>query len=82
VDEGGQVASIIEDHVQGLASIESSKSLLNAPEIFFLSLAFPCEDRNAGCGDAATELKKKEQVISKKGLRSSSVVLRRKYVLK
>lgn len=48
VDHGGQVTSIVEDHV-GLAAVgEGSQALLNAPEVLLLGLSLPGKD-----GDAA-----------------------------
>jgi len=48
MNKGGQVASVIKDHVQGFATLKPGKSLLNAPSIFFLTFTFPGEDRNTG----------------------------------
>ena len=52
MDKGGQVASVIRNHVKGLPVREGSKSLFNAPVVFLLSLALPREDRDASRGNA------------------------------
>jgi hypothetical protein len=51
VDEGSEVATVVEDQVQALAILESSELLLKAPLVFLLSLALPGEDRYAGGGN-------------------------------
>lgn len=56
MNKGGEVTSIIKDHVEGLATCKASKSLLNAPLILFLSLALPGKDGDAGGGDTKHEL--------------------------
>lgn len=55
MNKGGQIAPIIKDHVQGSATFEAGKSLLNAPSIFFLSFTFPGENWNTGRGNATTQ---------------------------
>jgi hypothetical protein len=52
VDEVGQITSIIEDHVEGLATRESGNGLIDAPEVFFLGFTLPGEDGDTGGGDA------------------------------
>lgn len=52
MDEVSEVASVIENHVQCIATLETGNSLLNTPDIFFLSLAFPGKDRDTGSSDA------------------------------
>lgn len=51
VDHRGKVATIVENHVQGLAIGESSKGLFDAPEVLLLGLALPGVDRDASSGD-------------------------------
>jgi len=51
VDEVGEVASIIEDHVQGLA-IGEDEGLLNAPHILLVRLSLPCVDWHADSGNS------------------------------
>lgn len=53
VDKGGQVTTIVEDHVEGLPAGEGSERLLNAPDVFLLSLSLPGEDGNASGGDGS-----------------------------
>ena len=56
MNKGGQVTSIVKDHVQGFATLESGEGLLNAPSIFFLSFTFPGEDWNTGRGNATHQI--------------------------
>merc|ERR1711988_400279 len=49
MDEVGQVASVVEDHVEGL-TIWEDDSLLNAPDVLLVGLSLPGVDRDAaGC---------------------------------
>ena len=48
MDKGGEVASIIENHVERLTPREGGKSLLDTPVVLFLGLALPSKDGNAG----------------------------------
>ena len=52
MDKVGQIASIIEDHVKGLATLEPGNGLIDAPEVFFFGLALPGEDGDTRGGDA------------------------------
>ena len=52
VDEVGQIASIIEDHVEGFATRETGDGLIDAPEVFFLGLTLPREDGDTRGRDA------------------------------
>jgi hypothetical protein len=52
VDNVGEIASIVEDHVQGLAAGEAGNGLLNTPGVLLLSLALPCEDGDTSRSDA------------------------------
>jgi len=49
VDEVGQVTSIVKDHVQGFA-IGEVYSLLDTPDVFFVSLSLPCVDWDTAGG--------------------------------
>jgi hypothetical protein len=44
VNEGGQIAAVVEDHVERLAVGEGGEGLLDAPDVLFLSLALPGVD--------------------------------------
>jgi hypothetical protein len=48
VDEVGEVTTIVEDHVEGLAVGEGSETLLNTPDVLLFGLTLPGEDRNTG----------------------------------
>jgi hypothetical protein len=64
VDKVGQVSAIIEDHVEWLSTRESSKSLLDAPQIFLLSLAFPRVNRNTSdCNGSSGMILSGEDVL-------------------
>ena len=52
MNQGGQIASIIKDHVQGFTAFEPGNGLLDAPSIFFLGFAFPGKDWNTSRGNA------------------------------
>ena len=52
MNEGSEVTTVVENHVQGLTARERSESLLNAPVVLFLSLALPSEDGDASGSDA------------------------------
>lgn len=51
VDEVRDVA-IIKNDVEGLATGEGGKCLLDARHVFFLCLALPCEDGHASSSDS------------------------------
>lgn len=53
VDEIGQVASVVEDHVEGLA-VSEHEGLLDAPEILLLGLTLPGVDWDACLGDGSS----------------------------
>lgn len=44
MNEGGQITSIIENHVQGLAILEALDGLVNAPLVLLLGLTLPGKD--------------------------------------
>jgi hypothetical protein len=48
VNEGGQVTTVVQDHVQLLAILEGVELLLNAPDVLLLGLTLPGEDWDAG----------------------------------
>lgn len=52
MDDSREIASIVEDHVEGLSTLESSDGLLDAPLVFLLSLALPGEDGHTGSSNA------------------------------
>ncbi len=52
VHKGGKVATVVEDHVERLATGEASDGLLNAPLVFLIGLSFPGEDGDARGSDA------------------------------
>jgi hypothetical protein len=52
VNKVGEITAIIQDHVQALATGESSKSLLNAPCVLLLCLTLPGKDGNTRGSDA------------------------------
>lgn len=47
VHQGGEIATIIQDHVERLAIWERGEGLLDAPGILLLGFSFPGKDRNA-----------------------------------
>ena len=51
VDEVGEVASIVEDHVQGLA-VGEDEGLLDAPHVLLVRLSLPCVDWHADSGNS------------------------------
>jgi hypothetical protein len=53
VDQLGEVTSVIEDQVEGLAVREGLKGLLNAPKVLLLGLALPGVDGDTGGGDGS-----------------------------
>jgi len=52
MDQSRKISSIIKDHVERLATLESGNRLLNTPNIFFFGFTLPGEDRDTGSGDA------------------------------
>ena len=52
MDQSREVSSIIKDHVESLATLESGQRLLNAPSIFFFRFTFPSEHRDTSSSDA------------------------------
>ena len=53
VNEVGEITSVVEDHVQGLASGEGSKGLLNTPSVLLLSLTLPGIDGDTGSSNGS-----------------------------
>lgn len=51
MNERRKITAIIKDHVQVLAVFERGETLVNAPEVFLLSLPLPSKDRDAGGGN-------------------------------
>jgi hypothetical protein len=85
MNQGGQVASVIKDHVQGSITFEAGKSLLDAPRILFLSFTFPGEDWNTSRGNATytnNQVNFLKLIKHYKDLRSRSMILGRKDILK
>lgn len=56
VNKGGQVSTIIKDHVEGLATGEGVEGLLNAPRVLLLGLALPCKNRDTSCSNAVERI--------------------------
>ena len=54
VNHRGEIATVVENHVQVLAIGESSKGLLDTPEVLFFGLALPGEDGDASGGDRSS----------------------------
>lgn len=52
MNDVGKITTVIEDHIQGLATSKSSKRLLNTPGVFLLGFTFPCKDRDTSRGNA------------------------------
>lgn len=75
MDKGGEVTSVIENHVEGLATRKASDGLRNAPLVLLLSLALPCKDGDTSGGDAINKLVSRPQQMKKSDIRSSSVIL-------
>ena len=48
VDDDGEVAAVVEDHVRALAALERLELLLDALVVLGLGLALPREDGHAG----------------------------------
>lgn len=42
MDQVSEISSVIQDHVEGLASLEV-QGLLNAPHVLLVGLTFPCK---------------------------------------
>jgi len=55
VDEVGQVAPVVEDHVEGL-SVREEDGLLDAPKVLFVRHALPGVDGDAGGGDGGSSV--------------------------
>ena len=54
VDKGGEVTSVIEDHVEGLALWEGSEGLVDTPDVLLLGLTLPGVDGDTGSGDSGS----------------------------
>lgn len=85
VDKGGEIASVIEDHVKGFAARESSQGLLDTPSVLLLSLAFPGENWNASSCNANRSQKDRSLINEhrsiSKAIRGCCMVLGREDVL-
>lgn len=53
VNKGGQVTTIVQDHVGALAAGEGGELLLKAPDVLLISLTLPGIDGNAGLGNGS-----------------------------
>lgn len=53
VNEGGEITTIVEDHVQRPATGETFNSLVDTPLVFLLTLALPGKDWDAGNGNGS-----------------------------
>jgi len=51
VNEGGEITTVVENQVQGLATSEALDRLINTPEVFLLGLTLPGEDGDTGDSD-------------------------------
>ena len=58
-----KVASIVKNHVQWLAIREGSQGLFDTPDIFFLRLALPCENRHTSCSDTGLDQRLNEMFV-------------------
>ena len=56
VYEVSEIATVVEDHVEGLSTCESGDCLVDAPCVLFLCLAFPGKDGYASSGNAASDI--------------------------
>lgn len=54
VDEGREVATVVEDHVEGLAVGERAEGLLDTPKILLLGLTLPRVDGDTSRGDGGS----------------------------
>jgi hypothetical protein len=54
VDQVGQVTSVVEDHVEGLAIGESAEGLLDTPVVLLLGLSLPSKDGDTGGSDSGS----------------------------
>jgi hypothetical protein len=54
VDKGGEVTSVIEDHVERLALWEGSEGLVDTPDVLLLGLTLPGVDGDTGSGDSGS----------------------------
>ena len=52
MNEGGEISSVVENHVEGLSVGETSNGLLHAPDVLLLGLSLPGEDGYTSSGDA------------------------------
>lgn len=52
MNEIGEIATIVENHIEGLAAGEGCKRLLDTPNVFLLGFAFPSENWNTGRSNA------------------------------
>lgn len=53
VNDGSEITTVVQDHVETLAIWESRKSLFNTPIVLLLCLTLPGKDGNTCRGDAA-----------------------------
>ena len=51
VNEGGEITTVVENQVQGLATSETLDGLVNTPEVFLFGFTLPGEDGDAGDSD-------------------------------
>ena len=52
MNEVGEIATIVKDHVQGLA-IGEDEGLFNAPDVLLISLSLPGIDGHTHCGNGS-----------------------------
>lgn len=56
VNQTGQVATVVQDHVEGFTIFEGKESLFNAPNVFFVSFTFPSKDGDTASSDGSSSV--------------------------
>ena len=56
VNVGGEITTVVENHVQRLATGETLDGLVDTPDVFFLGLTLPGEDGDAGGSDGSSSM--------------------------
>ena len=64
MNEGGEVTTVVEDHVQRLAVGKTLDGLVDTPEVFFLGLTLPGEDWDTGdCDGGGSMVLGRENIL-------------------
>lgn len=82
MDEVGEVATIIKDHVKGLSTFECREGLLDTPQVLLFGLALPSINWDTSRGNAGKKNELLEPRKTDRHVRRGSVILSGENILR